>query len=138
MAGLDWHRRQRAAGELAVLALRLDERGYRLVSREDNPLCEHCAEFTLVRLRCGACMILGGTVGWRSSIRVRKWKGKKLRCLAWLVASENGRMCPVRPIESAHTWAKRQKRNSTGTSRLVTHDTTIPARACLSSQSETG
>lgn len=54
MAGLDWHRRQLTAGELAVLALRLDDRAYRLVSREDNPLCEHCAEFTLVRLRCGA------------------------------------------------------------------------------------
>jgi hypothetical protein len=52
MPGLDWHGRQRTAGELAVLALRLHDRGYRLVSREDNPLCEHCSEMTLVRFGC--------------------------------------------------------------------------------------
>ena len=50
----DWHKRQRTAGEMALFARRLYEAGYRVISREDNPLCDHCSEFTVVRFQCPA------------------------------------------------------------------------------------
>jgi hypothetical protein len=52
MDGLDWWARQKTAGEIALLARKLYDAGYRVISREDNPQCPHCSEFTLVRFRC--------------------------------------------------------------------------------------
>jgi len=52
MDGLDWHGREITTGEVAQLARDLYEAGYRVTSREDNRLCPHCVEFTLVRFRC--------------------------------------------------------------------------------------
>lgn len=37
---------------LGALWVELSELGYVVVSREDNPLCTHCAEFTIVRAFC--------------------------------------------------------------------------------------
>lgn len=52
MPGLDWWGRQATAGEMALFSRRLYEAGYRLISREDNPLCDHCTELTAVRFQC--------------------------------------------------------------------------------------
>lgn len=52
MPGLDWFGRQRTAGELALFSQRLYEAGYRFISREDNPWCDHCTELTAVRFQC--------------------------------------------------------------------------------------
>ena len=52
MQDLDWHGRQRTAGEIAFLSQVLYEAGYRVISREDNPECKHCSEFTIVRFQC--------------------------------------------------------------------------------------
>jgi len=42
----------RLTGEVALLWDRLYEAGYRVVSREDNPLSQYCSEFTIVRTVC--------------------------------------------------------------------------------------
>lgn len=54
MPGLDWWGRQATAGEIAFFARRIYEAGYRFISREDNPLCDHCTELTAVRFQCPA------------------------------------------------------------------------------------
>ena len=46
------HRAALSAGEMALTWLQLLEMGYVVVNREDNPLCNDCAEFTLVRALC--------------------------------------------------------------------------------------
>ena len=38
--------------DLVVLFARLFAKGYVLISREDNPLCIECVEFTLVKPGC--------------------------------------------------------------------------------------
>lgn len=52
MNDLDWYGREATAGEIAMLARSLYEAGYRLISREDNKLCPHCTELTVVRTLC--------------------------------------------------------------------------------------
>ncbi len=54
MKGQDWYGRQRTAGEIALFSRRLYEAGYRVISREDNRLCDHCTELTVVRFQCPA------------------------------------------------------------------------------------
>jgi len=54
MKGQDWYGRQRTAGEMALFSRRLYEAGYRVISREDNRLCDHCTELTVVRFQCPA------------------------------------------------------------------------------------
>lgn len=52
MRSLTWLKRQKTAGELALLSNRLYEAGYRFISRENNMYCPYCSEFTAVRFRC--------------------------------------------------------------------------------------
>ena len=52
MTELDWHARTMTMGELAFFARSLYDAGYRVISRENNPACGHCAEFTVVQFRC--------------------------------------------------------------------------------------
>ena len=52
MEGLDWYGRPITAGEIAMLARSLYDAGYRLISREDNNLCPHCTELTVIRNLC--------------------------------------------------------------------------------------
>lgn len=52
MAQLDWHTRTLTTGELALFARSLYDAGYRVISRENNHACGHCAEFTIVQFRC--------------------------------------------------------------------------------------
>lgn len=54
MRGQDWWGRQRTAGEMALFSQRLYEAGYRVISRDDNPYCDHCSEFTVLRFQCPA------------------------------------------------------------------------------------
>jgi hypothetical protein len=39
-----------SVAELSLFMFHLGNLGYALVSRDDNPLCEHCSEFTLLRV----------------------------------------------------------------------------------------
>ena len=81
------------------------------------------------------------TTSASSSSAIHSFKKKKA-ARAWPAASQASFessnhqhiTSKPRPIQKGEG----PKRNSTRTSRLVTHDTTIRARACLSSQSETG
>ena len=54
VGGVSWKGRERTTGELAMFSVRLYEAGYRVVSREDNPLGDRpCAtELTIVRFKC--------------------------------------------------------------------------------------
>ena len=47
-----WWHRQKTAGELALFSRQLYEGGYRVISREDNAICPHCTELTVIRFRC--------------------------------------------------------------------------------------
>ena len=53
MAGGDVSRYGLSPGDMSVLWSALTDLGYSIVSREDNPRCDMCAEFTVVRSFCG-------------------------------------------------------------------------------------
>lgn len=47
-----WGKAGLTAGDMALLWVQLTDLGYIVVSREDNPLCGSCVEFTIVRAFC--------------------------------------------------------------------------------------
>lgn len=47
---LIWPNHQLTLGELALFISHLANMGYAIVSREDNVLCPHCSELTLLRV----------------------------------------------------------------------------------------
>ncbi|GAQ85040.1 hypothetical protein KFL_002180150 [Klebsormidium nitens] len=46
-----WSWRDVSLSELVVFMSHLAELGYAIINKEDNPLCRHCSEFTLIRVR---------------------------------------------------------------------------------------
>lgn len=49
---VSWRQRKMTPGEIGALAERLYLGGYRVLSRENNDLCDDCVEYTLARFFC--------------------------------------------------------------------------------------
>lgn len=47
-----WFKRLKSVQEVSMLVTLMMERGYRLIAKESNPICEQCLEFVAFRFQC--------------------------------------------------------------------------------------